>query len=128
MPRDRASLCVLAPAALLVALHFIGVLVPGASWAATHGPAPAPLAWSSSVDAADRADEFATCGEVGQIVDANSSLVGRDRHRPAAEPSLGGARGCEFTGLPQGGPTASHIVSRSPAAAPSRASLQVFRC
>ncbi|MFI6693048.1 hypothetical protein ACIBLA_15020 [Streptomyces sp. NPDC050433] len=128
MPRDKASLCVLVLAALLVTLHFIGGMVPGAFGSATHVPAPAPLAWSASVDAAaGPSDEFATCGDVGQIVDPSSSLAGRDRHRPATEPSIGGVRGDELTGLPQSGLTTPQLASRSARAAPSLAALQVFR-
>ncbi|MER5806150.1 hypothetical protein [Streptomyces mirabilis] len=130
MPRDRTPRFVLALAALLVAL-FIGVMVPGASGHATYGLAAAPLERSTSVALADRADEFATCGDVGQIAAPPSWLVGRDRHRSAAEPdtkpSAGGVRGDEFFALPPGGLTASHLASRS-SAAHSLASLQVFRC
>ncbi|MFC8661270.1 hypothetical protein [Streptomyces sp. NPDC057199] len=127
VPRDKAPLCVLALAALLVALHFIGVLMPGASGSATHDSAPAPLAWSTNVDVADDTDEFATCRDVREIVDPSSRPAGRDRHRPAVEPSMGRVRGYEVTGLPQGNLPASHLASRS-AATPPLAALQVFRC
>ncbi|MHA5048899.1 hypothetical protein [Streptomyces sp. SD15] len=130
MPQDRTPRFVLALAALLVAL-FIGVMVPGAFGHATYGPASAPLEWSTSAVVADHADEIATCGDVGQIVDRTSWPAGRDRHRPAAEPdtkpSAGGVRGDEFIALPPGGLAASHLASRS-SATHSLASLQVFRC
>ncbi|WP_326761645.1 hypothetical protein OHB35_44365 [Streptomyces phaeochromogenes] len=127
MPRDKAPLCVLALAAFLVALHFIGVLVPGVSGSATHDSAPAPLAWSTSADVADDTDEFATCRDAGEIVDPSSRPAHRDRYRPVVEPSMGRVRGYELTGLPQGNLCASHVASRS-AATPALASLQVFRC
>jgi hypothetical protein len=127
VPRDKAPLRALALAALLVALHLIGVLVPGAFGSATHDSATAPLAWSASVDVADDTDEFATCRDVREIVDPSSRPAGRDRHRPVMEPSMGRVRGYELTGLPQGTLSASHVASRS-AATPALASLQVFRC
>ncbi|MEU9288284.1 hypothetical protein AB0D57_27195 [Streptomyces sp. NPDC048275] len=121
----------LALAALLVALQFIGVLVSNASGHAAYGPAPAPVEWSTSADVADQAGEFATCDDVGQTVDPTSRPAGRDRHRPAAEPhtkpSVGGVRGYEFTALSPGSLTALQCASRS-SGAPSLASLQVFRC
>ncbi|AQU70106.1 hypothetical protein BBN63_31955 [Streptomyces niveus] len=110
-----------------MALHFIGVLVPGVSGSPAHDSAPAPLAWSTSADAADDTDEFATCRDVGEIVDPSSRLAGRDRYRPVVEPSMSGARGYALTGLPHGNLSASHVASRS-ASAPALASLQVFRC
>ncbi|PVE11831.1 hypothetical protein [Streptomyces scopuliridis] len=131
MPRDKTTRFVLALAALLVALQFIGVMVPGATGHAIYSPAPAPMEWSTSVVTADLGDEFATCGDGEQIVDPASWLGGRDRHRSAPEPDTrpcaGGVRGDEFTALPPGGLTVSHLAARS-SAPHSLTSLQVFRC
>lgn len=129
--RDRAPKLVLALAAFLVALQFIGVLVSNASGHTAYGPAPAPVEWSTSADVTDHVGEFATCGDIEQIVDPTSTPAGRDRHRPAADPhtkpSVGGVRGDEFAAPSPGGLTAPHRASRS-SSATSPASLQVFRC
>jgi hypothetical protein len=126
MPRDRNPRFVLALAVLLVALQFIGVLAP-----ASAGTPPMARESSTSMVIADHADEFATCGDVGQIVDPASWLAGRDRHRPVAEPDaktpVGGTQGYESTAPPPGSLTASHLASRA-SATNSLAALQVLRC
>ncbi|MCX4703266.1 hypothetical protein OG252_46500 [Streptomyces sp. NBC_01352] len=132
MPRDRTPRFVLALAALLVGLQFLGVMVPGGSGHAAYGPAAAPLEPSTDVVVADgeRTDEFAPCGDVGQIAGLKSWTAGRDR-RHAVEPdtdrAAAGAWRNERAALPPGGLTASHLASRSPATG-SLASLQLLRC
>lgn len=130
MPRDRTPRFVLALAALLVALQFIGVLAPGVSGPATYSSAPAPLEQPTVVTVTERADELAPCGTVGQIVDLTSSTAGRDR-RHAVEldlgPSSSSARRDEPVALSPGSRIASHGASRFPAVH-SLAALQLFRC
>lgn len=125
--RAEAPLFVLALAAFLVALQFIGAMVPSTSGHVASAPAPAPVEWSTSADVTDHADEFATCGEAGQLADLGLRPAGRERHRTTAEPSFGDLRGYEAAVLSPDGITARQSTSRS-SAVPSRTSLQVFRC
>jgi hypothetical protein len=130
MPRNRTPRFVLALAALLVALQFISVLVPGMSGPATYGSAPASLEQPTDVVVAERADELAPCGAVGQIVDLISSPTGRDRRHAVKldlAPVGSSARADERVALSPCGLITSHLASRSPAAH-SLAALQLFRC
>ncbi|MFD3308651.1 hypothetical protein [Streptomyces sp. NPDC058656] len=131
MPRDRTPRPMLALAALLIALQFLGVPAPGASGQhSAHDSAAAPLELSTDVVVTEPADESTPCGDVGQVVDLTSWLAGRDRRHavePEVAPPAGGARGDECSAPPPGGLTASHLASRSPATH-SLASLQLFRC
>ncbi|MGP4006953.1 hypothetical protein [Streptomyces sp. 4N124] len=132
MPRDRTPRFVLALAALLVGLQFLGVMVPGGSGHAAYGSAPVPLERSTDVVVADaeHTDEFAPCGDAGQIAGLKSWPAGRDRRHavePDAERSPAGTWRNERTALPPGGLTASPLASRTPATG-SLASLQLLRC
>jgi hypothetical protein len=127
MSRDRKRLLVLALAALLVALPFLGVL--------TSTPASAsPRAVGSSTSwvVEDSTDELASCGDAGAVADPDAWPAGRDRNRPVASPdtkaSAGGLRAHEYTALPPGSLPPSHLASRAASVVQSAASLQVFRC
>ncbi|MFJ8026894.1 hypothetical protein [Streptomyces sp. NPDC096311] len=128
MPRDGAPRFVLALAALLVTLQFIGMTVPTVSSAlATSSSASASQEPSTHVALTDDADEFTTCGKDGQIANRASWAAGRDRRRATATPSVGGLRAYEFNAPCPGVLAASHAASGS-SGNPSLASLQVFRC
>ncbi|MEV7889645.1 hypothetical protein ACWD3I_43950 [Streptomyces sp. NPDC002817] len=127
MPRFSTPRFTFAPAVLLVALQFIGVLASGTSGPTGNSSAPVAQEWSATSVVADRADGFAACGDAEQIVDPPSWLVGRDRHRSAAQPSGASVLRDQITALPPGALSASHRASRS-SAAHSLTSLQTFRC
>jgi hypothetical protein len=132
MPRDSKPRFVLALAALLVALQFMGAMAHGASGRVHQSFAPASsLSSSTSVNVAERADESATCGEAEHVAGPASWLAGRDRHRPApnsdTKAPVCGVRGDAFTTLSPGDDVTARLVS-GVSSAPSLVSLQVCRC
>ncbi|MET9819472.1 hypothetical protein [Streptomyces sp. NPDC006355] len=127
MLRDWTPRFVVALAALLVALQFVGVKVPAAPGNVAYSSAVESAEWSADGLVVEGADESATCGDREQTAAATTRVGGRDRHRPAAKPSAGGVRVYECTAPSPAVITTSHPLSRS-SSNPSIAALQVFRC